>query len=280
MRNTECRVQGCTSPQKAKSLCHKHYYKALSEMAGPCSIKGCAKLISKKSLCESHYRKELYKNNPPCTVKGCNDPQVAKGICDKHRSRLRKNNSLDLIPREIKADYANHGLYGIWRWHAQRARVGLVDEWMDFNKFVKGVSPVPKNTTLLKLDINKRLGPGNYEWHKSITCKDKALYAKIYRTLHPRKVQHANLMKTHGITIDQYELMHKQQGGVCAICNQPETAIKPNGTIRHLAVDHCHDRNMIRGLLCTRCNLGLGGFKDNPEILKKAVDYLQKHGLE
>jgi hypothetical protein len=46
-----------------------------------------------------------------------------------------------------------------------------------------------------------------------------------------------------------------------------------------LEVDHCHDTNTFRGFLCHRCNWGMGIFQDDPELLQKAVDYLNSHRL-
>lgn len=82
----------------------------------------------------------------------------------------------------------------------------------------------------------------------------------------------------YGITVKQYELMLKSQNGVCAICNQSETAKDRGGDkVKALAIDHDHKINKIRGLLCHCCNLVLGHAKDNPEILRKAAEYLEKH---
>jgi hypothetical protein len=62
------------------------------------------------------------------------------------------------------------------------------------------------------------------------------------------------------------------QNGVCAICGSPPTGTRSHGL---LAIDHCHDTLKIRGLLCNNCNNGLGRFKDNPDSLRKAADYLE-----
>jgi hypothetical protein len=64
------------------------------------------------------------------------------------------------------------------------------------------------------------------------------------------------------------ERLYKAQNGCCAICNRPES------TDKALSLDHCHKTGEIRGLLCQGCNLGLGWFRDSPETLKAASEYL------
>lgn len=58
----------------------------------------------------------------------------------------------------------------------------------------------------------------------------------------------------------------------CAICN---CSIEKNG--KKLSVDHNHNTNCVRGLLCTKCNFGLGYFNDNKKLLLKAIDYLSNN---
>lgn len=83
------------------------------------------------------------------------------------------------------------------------------------------------------------------------------------------------LWNEYGMTLVEYELMLKSQDGVCAICEQPETKRHQSGKIKRLSVDHDHKTSKIRGLLCDICNRGLGQFKDDPELLRKAADYLE-----
>jgi hypothetical protein len=67
---------------------------------------------------------------------------------------------------------------------------------------------------------------------------------------------------------EQFQNMYDSQHGLCYICQQPcET----------LGVDHNHNTNEIRKLLCNSCNLGLGLFKENKEFLKSAINYLIEH---
>ena len=62
---------------------------------------------------------------------------------------------------------------------------------------------------------------------------------------------------------------------VCEICGKPETAIHDKGRLRLLSLDHDHKAKEFRGWLCHCCNVGLGNYKDNPELLRKAADYLE-----
>jgi hypothetical protein len=73
----------------------------------------------------------------------------------------------------------------------------------------------------------------------------------------------------------KYKKMHDEQNGKCAICFLPETSKSNNEKIKNLAIDHCHKTGVIRGLLCQKCNIGLGAFLDNPDLLKKAIIYLK-----
>lgn len=74
---------------------------------------------------------------------------------------------------------------------------------------------------------------------------------------------------TYGITTEDYDKMLKDQGGVCKICGGG-----PSRGDKLLVVDHCHDTGVVRGLLCNKCNTGIGMFRDDLELLKKAVEYL------
>jgi hypothetical protein len=86
-----------------------------------------------------------------------------------------------------------------------------------------------------------------------------------------RKDRRYNLKRYYGITEIQYEAMEEAQGGACAICG-----FIPKPHEHRLCVDHCHNSQEIRGLLCHWCNIALGRFKDDPNIIKAAFKYLTK----
>lgn len=70
-------------------------------------------------------------------------------------------------------------------------------------------------------------------------------------------------------SVDELKSMVDESGEVCAICGEFTTV--------YLAIDHCHETGKIRGLLCTRCNTGLGLFKEDTDRLKSAILYLETH---
>lgn len=93
--------------------------------------------------------------------------------------------------------------------------------------------------------------------------------ARKWREANPDKVKSYNLKKGYGITIEHYNEMLTQQDGCCAICGAPE-----NKDGRKLYVDHCHGTGVVRGLLCHKCNSGIGAFRDSPALVEKALSYL------
>jgi hypothetical protein len=76
----------------------------------------------------------------------------------------------------------------------------------------------------------------------------------------------SSIKHSYGILQADYQALLDSQGGVCAICRR----IPPD----HLCIDHCHTTGRIRGLLCRKCNTGLGCYEDNPELMNMAINYL------
>ncbi len=81
------------------------------------------------------------------------------------------------------------------------------------------------------------------------------------------------LKRTYNIDLNKYNTLLEEQSGVCAICKQECVSGKK------LAVDHNHHTGEVRGLLCCRCNRGIGNLDDDLDRLRSAVLYLEKHEL-
>lgn len=130
----------------------------------------------------------------------------------------------------------------------------------------------------------------NGKFHKQrrrANCKDcRHKQEKANRqTDRARSSLQVRLLKTnYGISAEQYAALLESQGNVCAICRKPETKIHvKNGKVLRLSVDHDHaveeltGQVKIRGLLCQRCNIGLGSFEDNEKTILAAIAYLEQH---
>ncbi len=78
------------------------------------------------------------------------------------------------------------------------------------------------------------------------------------------------LKMRYGISAAEYDTMLMEQGGVCAICKGE------SGNTR-LVVDHNHETEQVRAILCHSCNVGLGMLEDDPTRLKKAIRYLKRY---
>lgn len=104
-------------------------------------------------------------------------------------------------------------------------------------------------------------------------------WQKEYYRKHPEKRRRERLKyaaKRHGykgyfLTGLQYQRMIAAQEGRCLICGTD----KPGGSHNKLVVDHCHKTGVVRGLLCGRCNSGIGMLKDDPELVFAALRYLK-----
>ena len=93
---------------------------------------------------------------------------------------------------------------------------------------------------------------------------------RAWKARSPLHVKLANDKRTRmGLTIEEFRELCARQDWRCAICGDRAPGKKG------LAIDHCHKTGVIRGALCDRCNLGLGLFRDTPEFLRAAAEYVE-----
>lgn len=104
-------------------------------------------------------------------------------------------------------------------------------------------------------------------------CSDKCaafqekLIRKRDRKTKPPEKRRRVILK--GLSEVKLQRMLEEQEGLCKICQRPQIGRK------RLAIDHCHETRKVRGLLCTKCNVGLGMFGDSVERLRRAISYLK-----
>lgn len=118
------------------------------------------------------------------------------------------------------------------------------------------------------------------------TCKQEKSIEAFYRSEHVntgyrniciecmKLVDKNNKLKsTYGITLEDYHTMLEKQKGYCAICKGRMSGLK------NICIDHCHQRGVIRGLLCNKCNRAIGLLKEDTQVLYSAIRYLKSSVL-
>lgn len=174
-----------------------------------------------------------------CSVNPCDRQHYAKGFCGPHWRRWKKTG--DPGPAEIRGYGVEVCSFtGCGRPHS-----------------CKGLCPshYAQARRGLKLTPLKPYGQG------------------------PQTTQQLAMQSRYGITLDRYNEMLIDQGGVCALCG----GVNKGG--RALSVDHDHDccrgprscGRCVRALLCGNCNLGLGHFHDDVDLMSQAIKYVEAH---
>lgn len=169
----------------------------------------------------------------------------------KNRGRVRKlaqergprNNAIRRKRYETDPDYRNK----------QKARSGI---FRDANKKQISAARIEKYMTDTK-------------------HRQKALdRASVRRNKNPIAIKNDQLLRNYGIGLDEYYSMLKAQGGGCAICG---ATVPESKRVKFFHVDHNHNTGKVRGLLCSRCNKGLGAFRDAAALLSVAISYLNTY---
>lgn len=118
-------------------------------------------------------------------------------------------------------------------------------------KYLRRIS-TPESLAKFKAQIEMR--------KKRSALADPEKYKLRYRLM--------SVKRTYGLEKDVYLGMLEAQENKCLICEREEGY--------RLCVDHCHATGKVRGLICIQCNTGIGQFKDDPELIKRALDYLTR----
>jgi hypothetical protein len=123
---------------------------------------------------------------------------------------------------------------------------------------------------------NKEYQQKYYKKNKHKKNRQVKEYRRKHQTWYARE-QLKKTAKKYGLTLEEYDQILEDQNGVCAICGKPETELNRYGSINRLSIDHDHDTDKIRGLLCRRCNRVLGSIETNIELIPQMIAYLIKN---
>jgi len=154
--------------------------------------------------------------------------------------------------------------------------------WNSFADFVRDIGEPPADGSVITpVDASRPLGPSNFCWsprarYDKKTREGRRAYSREHRSANYARYRAAGLRKSFGMELHEYEALHSDQNGLCAICGQPETHTR-GGMPINLAVDHDHEHGHVRALLCGDCNKGIGNFREDVDRLRKAAAYLEHH---
>lgn len=118
---------------------------------------------------------------------------------------------------------------------------------------------------------NRHRGTASGVCKQCISARERAYKKSLPAEVLKNKSRKSYLRIMYGLTFEDYAKKLGLQGGGCAICGSCENF---RGDQKMLHVDHDHATGKVRGILCAKCNGGLGYFKDSPELLSRAIAYL------
>ena len=190
-----------------------------------------------------------------CRVDGCDkerDIKKASKLCSMHRSRWSRHKSFDLVAEVIPEGFVMKCSYHGF----------ITDEQVKSSPY--------KSTYTSKTLISRACR----ECIKESQAKNQKNFPEKVKL----KSQKHLIKKKYGLSWDEYNAIKDSQNNKCKICRKPESCINHiTKIVRELAVDHCHDTGVVRGLLCSKCNFGVGYFDNSIEHLESAIKYLRPH---
>jgi hypothetical protein len=163
----------------------------------------------------------------------------------------------------------NHAWCPEHRWDREKRKIKpykeLLPYWIIKRCDIHGL------LTSHQVTINKK---GSTYCRACVNDKHDPIKQKKYHGKYKSRTTQWRLKKRYSICSNDFDLLMIKQNNCCAICKIHISEHKERKGDKQFAVDHCHTTNKIRGLLCYRCNMGLGYFQDNPELTQSATIYL------
>ena len=271
-----CSVDGCDEVGKTRGWCAKHYWLALtygdplyvkeSATEGPCKIPDCAGVRKTRGWCASHYYRwqrygdplsELANepvNEGPCSIDGCDRERSTRTWCSVHYGRWQRHG--DPLIVMVRAP-VNEGPCSVEDCDRVRFSRGFCQR--HYGKWQRHGDPlwVRERAPVVECSVDGCDSPTGGRRGARGLCQQH--YQRKWA-----------LLKTYGISVEKFDSMLVAQGGVCAGCG----ADSPGDGFSQWHVDHDHKANVVRGVLCGRCNWALGNARDNPDTLRHLAAYL------
>jgi len=247
-----CFMDNCESEVVARGLCNRHYYAAkahgtlddlVPKVFGPCQF--CGGVIPQTRRWGSIY----------CSADCKERDRTAKQSAAREERRAGRECAVCGNPigdRSLKAKTCSPACGVMYQ--NQRKRAEARARWDAVRQ--------PCLECGGEISPDKRAG----SLFCSAECK-KRTHDRRWR----ERSSHYNRQYLYGLTQERYAAMLAEQDNRCAICRTPEWGGKTGAP----HVDHCHDTNQVRGILCNNCNQGLGMFADDPDRLEAAARYLR-----
>lgn len=172
-----------------------------------------------------------------CATNGCDEPEKARGFCKRcYGTNYRRGT---LPPQQLEIPFGIHAITEIDR-DALTATCAVCGPGA-------------------RIRIRER-GNGQPACRRR---KDPRAKYKVKKQQSGRRYE----LRKYGLTVDDYEAMRSSQKGACLICGDEPS---------RLVVDHCHATGAVRGLLCARCNVAIGILRDDPSLMRRAAEYLER----
>lgn len=261
-----------------------------------CIAEGCERPCSgergyrSKGYCRPHHRRwratgdpgpaEIQQKTPApkdgiCTVEDCTRKARSRGWCNAHYRRWQRHGdpgTAEIIRQErTECSFDGCGRVATCR--------GLCDSHADQVSRGKELTPLRDfYRPTIRDDLGRKRCSACKEWRHEAEFQSHVRSADGLLSRCKRCYRENQWLRKFGISPDQYAAMLKAQGGGCAVCGEQCSSGKA------LAIDHDHSccpgqrtcGKCVRGLLCQRCNLGIGMFGEDPQRLWTAMVYVAK----
>lgn len=211
-----------------------------------CEVDGCSNPFYGRGMCEKHYAQWRRKNNPrKCEIDDCSRAYVSHGMCGAHYRRFLLDHPLIDTPIKTR----------------DPERVCTIE---GCGEPYRAVGLCVKHHGEMRRSKDPLLNPCHRKG-----C-EKVAYGDGYCATHLAKKTH--LKKKYGLTYSSLDEMLDRQNYACAICKSPLDSLS-----KTTHIDHDHGTGNVREVLCQGCNTGIGLFRESPEFLRAAAEYLEKH---